>query len=1124
MPLSRSIATQTFPIPILAPLAQKVPPLILRRVPSTLQRIPTLVGPPRQAPVMSNPDLNPIGALHELLASAKLDFDSSCCSQCFTRSDEDGLWDCTLSLAHDGAVFSHTSHAATKQTAKSLAFRGVYAQLAPILSVVASEIRSNISLESMSKITSDLAYKMIDEHLSISLKLSKHFKQPICVHVIGGVSLPYESVVLDDIPFSYQRAGRDIYVLSRTSQSFVGSKGKAVSDIYFLQPRTYRSEDGLKTFVHYDTVANSGPPDRSIEPVAQVGVQDNPGTMTIPHLPNPQPTAVTPAMAVQDPSLVSALEPLLPHELLNPIGPPNMLGVGGITFDIKDLIYSQYLDCDVQYQYTDDTPQGQIIFQIPYDPTSQYVNPYIRQWLSMHPRYTGALNYRFTVIGNATFSGLIGFAWYPRAIQSNTVKVSEMMKYSYTSMGVNEPSNRIFTLFDARQTKFWRDTSDPDTDNPRPVLVCFVYMTAVSPLKEGITIRIRVASKLSDGSDGPAFVAAEPTLPALKPGVGAPSPTGLDISYIQLLTGMPFYPVIARPLQIGSPMYLYTDGLVYKPYLTSSSASDLNNLPASRWGGAPISTSSSVVSIAYRFSFDTNLSILGVYTLDMSKSTTLAYIQNSVTPDVNPIQQAFYKQYNATTKDWQPLDLLVPIISQYVKIYQIINYTCVIGSKQPYFGYFAAKPDSPYSTVPYNVANMACIQTAAGPIFVSLMQCTKTFVDPNTGVAGTISMPSLAYDELVSVTQISQSFPQPGWTPESMPLGWRNITCSTDVPFVTPKSYTSFQGYNHPSVQSIFSELALRTTPTQCVQLSLTDLDSGSDLAVLRFYPDRRALVVNFGPTIEGYINATLVRPSNRIYIGTLDIVERSNAFPISNILNFVENTAGNTMHLRRELLRKAVYDPSKDGVITPNAAAVAAIAGGGFLSALGSAAQGVGQYFISKEEREFYYKVFGEQQANKFEMQSNQNSFLSALSAQGAGQQLHNAKEIAAFQQELAGYRTPGAVAGLNRAGLGYPGASYSPQTTSTGKIAKSTQTGPNGVMPKTRNPNNVGIQTDKPSMADAGSQTMRPPGTAMPSGNHPTSNFMRQPAMTKKEASSAASRRGIMQVKGVTSTASQA
>lgn len=108
---------------------------------------------------------------------------------------------------------------------------------------------------------------------------------------------------------------------------------------------------------------------------------------------------------------------------------------------------------------------------------------------------------------------------------------------------------------------------------------------------------------------------------------------------------------------------------------------------------------------------------------------------------------------------------------------------------------------------------------------------------------------------------------------------------------------------------------------------------------------------------------------------------------------------------------------------------------GGGLLSGLGQGLASYGNFLGQKELMNLSY-------GNMFKIQESQQSFLTALNRQNLTQQLFNAKELAQFQQELAGYRTPGAVGMVNRAGLGYPGASYVPANTSTGKLSNSTQT----------------------------------------------------------------------------------
>lgn len=829
---------------------------------------------------------------------------------------------------------------------------------------------------------------------------------------------------------------------------------------------------------------------------------DNPGTATIPHLPNPQPTAVTPAAAAQDPSLVSALEPLLPHDLLNPLGPPNMLGVGGITFDIKDLIYSQYLDCDVQYQYTDDTPQGQVIFQIPYDPTSTYVNPYIRQWLTLHPRYTGALNFRFTVVGNSTFSGLIGFAWYPYTIQSNTVKISEMMKYSYTTMGINEPSNRIFTLFDARQTQFWRDTGDDPKLNPRPVLVCFVYMTAVSPLKEGITIRIRVASKLSDGSDGPPFVASHPVLVANTPGIGSPSPTGIDQNYVQILTGTPIVPVIARPLNLSNPLYLTIDGLAFKPFTTVFKAGDRIIDMLSGWNLTPNSNRSNYVGAAWQEDKQSSPQYWGMYILDISQAYPLTVLGTSggAAPAPNPLINDFWMAFNPQedidpkNPTSKPLAQVGDILAKYTTVFQYATYLSP-STNQASFTYFPSGV-TPSQIIKYNRFFTLMYYTSAGPVSVTYIGTAASFA-PKAAFADSFLMRSVFHEPQYQVTQISSITPYKTWNPENMPAGWRGVSITGDVPFVTAPGVTTWQSYNHESVQSIFHALSFDVGPTQCLEITISDLDSGGDIAFVRYLPDRQVPIINLGTDPANWETfGTLIRPLTRTYLSRIAIVERSNSFPITLISNFASNSLPSTQIMRQS---NPSYDPSRDGSITPNAAALGGAIGGaagGIFSGLGQAAGAIGQHFDTLAQREWLEKILGIQSGNMFQYQENQNSFLSALSRQSANQQLFNQRDLISFMNETAGYRTPGAVAGVNRAGQSNtqsnpPAYSSWPQTPSGSMNNASLYDSKGGFIPPVVN---QGTQTDSipisqrsklvqagpGSTSNASTQTLRPPGVA--------------------------------------------
>nr|AVD69112.1 putative polyprotein [HVAC-associated RNA virus 1] len=1072
--------------------------------------------------------------------------------------EDNGSWGCEL-RSHNHATYSQAKN---KRLAKEDAYTSFLVDVTldpnllcadPLRIDTPDSIPFNPNPRPTRALLTHFMHASVSEQLFIASKISSKFKRPVYVYLLDNPpkNLVNRIVSIDNEPFRYAEdpgvPDGPFYVLSRTSQKLYDYERVAMYNYYLSFPNTYESSDRCKitlaaenanilssgdiASLMYDcsldgpvtpnVASSSSPRETPIEPVAQIGVQDNPGTQTIPHLPNPQPTAVTPAMAMQDPSLVSALEPLMPHELLNPIGPPNMLGVGGVTFDIKDLIYSQYLDNDIYYTFTDSGKQGDIIFQIPYDPTSDYVNPYIRQWLNLHPRYTGALNFRFTVVGNSTFSGLIGFAWYPRQINATNVKVSEMMKYSYTTMGINEPSNRIFTLFDARQSLFWRDTNDAPGLNPAPVLVAFIYMTAESPLREGITVRIRVASKLSAGEDGPPFVASEPTLIASTPGVGTPSPTGVDQNYISILAGMPLVPVIARPILLNNPIYCTIDGTAFKPYVNVSKAGDRIIDQLGGWNNTPGNNSSSFIGSAFQTtSKETPLvNYHGIYIIDISQARPLTVLgTDSSTIGVNPIISQFYATFDelesfdpavavTTSKD---LTQVGAILAPYCKVFQYATFLPPTSTGKASFTYFPSGDTTKPQIVPYNALQLLIYYTDAGPVSVAYIRSASPF-PVKASFADSFLMRSFFNDPQIAITQITSITPYKGWVPENMPAGWRNFAVTGDVPFVAAPGVTTYQNYNHESVQSIFTALSITATPTQVIEIDLSDLDSGSIITTVRYLPDRQCPVINLGTDSSNWLTfASLIRPSSRLYISRIATVERSNTFPITQITNFASNTLQSTQTLRNA---SAAYNPNADGPIHSNAAGLLGAgfqAAGGLWQGIGSGLGALGSYYENKENRDWLEKMYGLNSNNMFKMQENQNSFLSALSRQNSSQQLFNSMQMLGFQAELGGYRTPGSISGQNRAGQ-LPGQSlfarsgYLPpptvstaQTVSGGRFSEGTQT------PISRTESS-GVQ-NVPTTASASTQTPRPPGQANPSPNnvgtqYPDSPLRRAGAMRLKQ-----------------------
>ena len=186
-----------------------------------------------------------------------------------------------------------------------------------------------------------------------------------------------------------------------------------------------------------------------IEPATMNQAARAQGVAELPSQPNPQPTAQAPAMTSSGEDILASVAGAQHHQL-NPIGAPDMSTVGAIQFDIKSLVYEQFLDCDTEIEINADLPAGSIIAQIPYAiRNNPYINKYILLYGSPHERYTGSLLFEFTVVGNPLFSGSVGIAWMPHRITTATFPISELQKYNYSAKGVTMPWNVIHQLHDA---------------------------------------------------------------------------------------------------------------------------------------------------------------------------------------------------------------------------------------------------------------------------------------------------------------------------------------------------------------------------------------------------------------------------------------------------------------------------------------------------------------------------------------------------------------------------------------------------------------------------------------------------------------------------------------------------
>ncbi|QNJ34549.1 ORF2 [Arma picornavirus GZ] len=234
--------------------------------------------------------------------------------------------------------------------------------------------------------------------------------------------------------------------------------------------------------------------------------------------------------------------------VLNPYGPMDRMSEGAIVFDLPQLCYGQWLDINTQFEITDDMSPGSVILQIPYHPLSDYTNPFIKSYCSLHRRYNGDLGFRMQMIGNATYSGTLMWFWYPTKYPNTIVDFAEAQKYEYKTMSVVMPSVEAFILRDARQYEYYRLMSDINVAD-RPHLVLAIHTTVVSPLREGIKVRMRIGSKLISQTDRAImgvpvfpFRLCDPVSSSITPGTLTRSLNGLTFGEV-----FPYY--AQRPIQ-----------------------------------------------------------------------------------------------------------------------------------------------------------------------------------------------------------------------------------------------------------------------------------------------------------------------------------------------------------------------------------------------------------------------------------------------------------------------------------------------------------------------------------------------------------------------------------------------
>nr|WFS39117.1 MAG: putative polyprotein [StochSlu_7 virus] len=684
--------------------------------------------------------------------------------------------------------------------------------------------------------------------------------------------------------------------------------------------------------------------DQAVEPAVMNQAAMGAQRANLPSQTNPQPTAVMPAMTHTGDDIMGAVTTALP-ETLNPIGAPDMLAVGAITFDIKDLIYQQFLDCDTQLVVSDDAVEGSIIAQIPYGLQSPYINSYIKYYAKAHERFNGSIQFRFTVIGNPLFSGAIGIAWYPKKIATTTLPISELMKYSYQAEGVTTPWNKVHVLHDARREHFYRLVEDEvsDYDN-RPHLVIFLMMSLQNPLREGVQTRIRIASKLANSAEPNPFTFSNPDILTVTPSLAVSVP-GLTTTQ-----GSNVPSVFPHTLNIDSN--IFTDGNMAAPQVFDFGIPHRNLILNGPINGARVTRkiSDSTPSGSYfQFksnqkyrTYSNNVSELGMATLyNISNVPRQQY--NMFANALGEIPMAdrsltlFPAPGNYTGRDPDAFrSLLINFINTFNE-----------GYLSRRFGIVALYYSSPDDTDPFRFGLFKII-TTHGVIILAIQ------IVPTTPIADTTSPGIIDQWGALSYNQIDIPY-NINTVAGNLPSDYSILRISDQpVSAIVANTLTNPTATDDPSISMYYKRLSSDIDITQCYQFEIQDPVSFRTVATVRYLQE-------FGIFVVRGANMYMFFPQkfSTLVLTTPVLVNRTNGFPITDT-NYWSARTSTTFVETKRFLHAAEYP-----VTVQRNSAIA----GGMLSGLGA---GLGQKSKNKHE----LAMQGNQLTHEKDMQESDQTY----------------------------------------------------------------------------------------------------------------------------------------------------
>lgn len=547
----------------------------------------------------------------------------------------------------------------------------------------------------------------------------------------------------------------------------------------------------------------------------------------------PQATS-TMGMPAPPPQNVTATGNSSATTVLNPFGPRNELLQGGIVCDLPGICYSQYVQIKNQLEVSDDTVPWTVIAQLPYDPTSEYMNEYCRRYARAHQRYNGDIMYQIEVIGNASYSGTIIVAWVPERLSKTIADPADLQTYSYKTMSVTLPSVEQFILKDARQTEYYR-THDSDVSR-RPHLVIAVHTSIVSPLRTGITVRLRIATRFASMLDqrlygAQPFFLSNPVFTPLGPSVQS-----------NVFDGRALGDIFPQMYYAGMDYRMCVDGAA------TVAGTGLIEFPGRR---------------ARTFeSYATQI----VDTEDLISPALLC--NNNVfvfgCSDFTPIgiRQLIYSADNLKTKS---LDEIVEALSKSTAIVE--------------------------GLVQRN--QKAVVSWASGTIHLQVDALTNkgrvtVWVYQGQSGQSAIELPptsahyGLPYSSVTGVTDYLTN------AISGLPLNWRNVTISSEPVTTVMATDVAPSAYCDSIIQGVIEAAAAKVPPDSILQFDLEDPESRQRVTTLRWSTERRALVM---ATNDPQRYALYPSDIRKLIVGNWSSVPKASGFPNSIISQWASRT-----------------------------------------------------------------------------------------------------------------------------------------------------------------------------------------------------------------------------------------